>query len=120
MSPEYDVGQRSQGIRQAGVLLMTDQDEAPPGQRPCTHGDELQIDALLDDPVRFLVLSFDTDWRFSTEHSRRIVRHLEGARLPTSFREIHSAWGHDSFLLDIPDYHATVRAFLERAAEDLS
>lgn len=82
--------------------------------------DPQALDALLDDPVRFLVLSFDTDWRFSTEHSRRIVRHLEGARLPTSFREIHSAWGHDSFLLDIPDYHATVRAFLERAAEDLS
>ncbi len=82
--------------------------------------DPQALDALMDDPVRFLVLSFDTDWRFSTEHSRRIVRHLEGAKLPTSFREIHSPWGHDSFLLDIPDYHATVRAFLERAAEDLA
>ena len=76
--------------------------------------------ALIDDPVRFLIVSFDTDWRFSTEHSRRIVRHLEGARLPTSFREIRSPWGHDSFLLDVPDYHASVRAYLERAAEDLA
>ncbi|MHA6509465.1 homoserine O-acetyltransferase MetX [Tessaracoccus sp. Y1736] len=75
--------------------------------------------ALIDDPVRFLIVSFDTDWRFSTEHSRRIVRHLEGAKLPTSFREIASRWGHDSFLLDVPDYHATVRAYLERAAEEL-
>ena len=76
--------------------------------------------ALIDDPVRFLIVSFDTDWRFSTEHSRRIVRHLEGAKLPTSFREIASRWGHDSFLLDVPDYHATVRAYLERAAEELA
>lgn len=75
--------------------------------------------ALTADPVRFLVVSFDSDWRFSTEHSRRIVRHLEGAKLPTSFREIRSSWGHDSFLLDLPDYHETVRAYLEHAAEEL-
>ncbi|MBB1516381.1 homoserine O-acetyltransferase [Tessaracoccus sp. MC1679] len=81
--------------------------------------DEDALAALIDDPVRFLIVSFDTDWRFSTEHSRRIVRHLEGAKLPTSFREIASRWGHDSFLLDVPDYHATVRAYLERAAEEL-
>ncbi len=77
------------------------------------------VDALAADPVRTLVVSFDSDWRFSTAHSRRIVRHLEGARVPTSFREIASPWGHDSFLLDIPDYHATVLAFMERAAREL-
>ena len=85
-----------------------------------TFSDPHALAALNDDPVRFLIVSFDTDWRFSTEHSRRIVRHLEGARLPTSFREIRSPWGHDSFLLDVPDYHASVRAYLERAAEDLA
>jgi homoserine O-acetyltransferase len=81
--------------------------------------DEGALDALIAEPVRFLVVSFDSDWRFSTEHSRRIVRHLEGAGLPTSFREIRSSWGHDSFLLELPDYHATVRAYLDRAAEEL-
>lgn len=63
-------------------------------------------------PVRYLVVSFDSDWRFSTAHSRRIVRELEQARLPVTFREISSVWGHDSFLLDIPEYHDTIRAFL--------
>ncbi|GAB3821767.1 homoserine O-acetyltransferase [Tessaracoccus terricola] len=72
--------------------------------------------ALAADPVKVLVVSFDTDWRFSTEHSRRIVRHLEGARVPTSFREISSPWGHDSFLLTIDDYHQSISAFMERAA----
>lgn len=68
---------------------------------------------------RTLVLSFDTDWRFATEHSRRIVRHLESARVPVTFRDIESVWGHDSFLLAIPDYHNTIRAFLDRTGYEL-
>ncbi|MEI2652907.1 MAG: hypothetical protein V9G12_12320 [Microthrixaceae bacterium] len=38
-------------------------------------------------------MSFDTDWRFSTEHSRRIVRTLERAGVPVTFREISVAVG---------------------------
>jgi homoserine O-acetyltransferase len=68
-------------------------------------------------PVNWLVLSFDTDWRFSTGHSRRIVRKLESAAQRVSFREIPSPWGHDSFLLKVDRYHATLRAFLDRALE---
>ncbi len=67
---------------------------------------------------RALVLSFDSDWRFSTTHSRRIARLLEHGRVPVTFREIRSPWGHDSFLLDPPGYHATVRAFLDRAYDE--
>jgi len=62
---------------------------------------------------RFLLLSFDSDWRFDTAHSRRIVRTLEHAGAPVSFREIRSPWGHDSFLLEVPGYHETIRAFLD-------
>ena len=68
------------------------------------------------DPTRFLVLSFDSDWRFSTAHSLEIVRVLEGARVPTSFREISAPHGHYSFLLDVPEYLRTVAAFLDHAA----
>ena len=82
--------------------------------------DARALDTLKADPVRFLLVSFTSDWRFSTEHTRRIVRHLEEARIPTSFREIQSTWGHDSFLLDLPDYHATVRAYLDKAAEEIA
>lgn len=77
------------------------------------------LDALAADPAKVLVVSFDSDWRFSTAHSRRIVRHLEGARIPTSFREIESTWGHDSFLLQIPEYHDTIAAFMRRAGREL-
>lgn len=67
--------------------------------------------------TRFLVLSFDTDWRFDTSHSRGIVRTLTAHRVPVTFREIPSPHGHDSFLLDVPEYHRTVAAYLDRALE---
>jgi homoserine O-acetyltransferase len=67
--------------------------------------------------VNWLVLSFDTDWRFGTGHSRRIVRNLEQAGQPVTFREIPSPSGHDSFLLKVDRYHATIRAFLNKALE---
>ena len=35
-----------------------------------------------------------------------------------TFREIPSTWGHDSFLLPVEPYHATLRAFLDRALEE--
>lgn len=70
--------------------------------------------------TEFLVMSFDSDWRFSTDHSRRITRKLEQARLPVSFREIRASYGHDSFLLDVPDYLQTVRAFLNHAADGMA
>lgn len=70
--------------------------------------------------TRFLVVSFDTDWRFDTSHSRRIVKTLAAHRVPVSFREIASPHGHDSFLLEVPDYHRTVAAFLDRAYAERS
>ncbi|RXW33463.1 homoserine O-acetyltransferase MetX [Propioniciclava flava] len=72
---------------------------------------------VVADPVRYLLLSFDTDWRFSTAHTLRILAHVERAGLPVTFRELRSPYGHDSFLLVDPAYHATLRAFVDRAGE---
>ncbi len=69
---------------------------------------------LRESRSRFLLVSFDTDWRFDTSHSKEIVRVLQAAHRPVSFREIHSAWGHDSFLLRIPEYHRTIQGFLRQ------
>jgi len=72
---------------------------------------------LAEVKTKFLVLSFDTDWRFDTSHSRGIVRTLTAHRVPVTFREISSPHGHDSFLLDVPEYHKTVAAYLDHALE---
>jgi len=70
--------------------------------------------------TRFLVLSFDTDWRFDTAHSRDIVRTLAAHDVPVSFREIASPHGHDSFLLEVPEYHRTVATFLGRVHREVA
>jgi homoserine O-acetyltransferase len=68
--------------------------------------------------TRFLVLSFDSDWRFSTDHARDIVQTLTAARVPVTFREISAPHGHDSFLMRVPEYHRTVAGYIERLAAE--
>jgi len=74
--------------------------------------EEAAVERLLSNPTRFLVVSFDTDWRFSTAHSLEIARVLEKAGCDLVREEIASPWGHDSFLLPVPAYHQLVRDFL--------
>ena len=68
----------------------------------------------------FLVLSFTTDWRFSPERSRAIVNALLHNHRNVSYSEISSAHGHDSFLMQHEHYHAVMRAYLDRIAQELS
>ncbi len=65
-----------------------------------------------------LVISFDSDWRFDSGHSREIVRTLAAHGAPVTYREVASPHGHDSFLLEVPEYHRTVAAFLDRVARE--
>ncbi len=60
----------------------------------------------------FLVLSFTTDWRFSPDRSRAIVKALLDNELNVSYAEITSSYGHDSFLMDDRYYHELVRAYM--------
>jgi homoserine O-acetyltransferase len=76
-------------------------------QRQVTAGD-----------TRYLVLSFDSDWRFSTEHAREIASELRVAGAPVTFREISAPHGHDSFLFPVPEYHRTVAGFLDQLAAE--
>jgi homoserine O-acetyltransferase/O-succinyltransferase len=75
--------------------------------------DELAaVPALAATRTRFLVLSFSTDWRFGTPHSERIVRVLERHGVSVCAREIASPYGHDSFLLGVPEYLSAVQEFV--------
>ncbi len=68
---------------------------------------------------RFLVVSFTTDWRFSPERSREIVKALVDNRLHVSYAEIAAPHGHDAFLLEDPRYHGVLRACFDNLAKDL-
>src|SRR5512134_1209463 len=59
----------------------------------------------------FLVVSFTSDWRFSSARSREIVRALLDNRRVVSYLEIDAPQGHDAFLLDDPRYHGALRAY---------
>jgi len=66
--------------------------------------------------VRFCVLSFSSDWLYSTAESRDIVRALNAAGCRASFVEIETDKGHDAFFLDEPQLDATLRGFFDATA----
>jgi homoserine O-acetyltransferase len=68
-------------------------------------------------PVRFCLFSFTSDWLFPTSESRAIVHALNAVAANVSFVEIESDKGHDAFLLDEPEFLATMRGFLAGCAE---
>ncbi|MFM2128579.1 MAG: homoserine O-acetyltransferase [Pseudomonadota bacterium] len=80
------------------------------------HGGVL-ANAFRGTPVRFGVVSFTSDWMFPTSESRDLVKALNAVGANVGFVEVETDQGHDSFLMDIPDYHRVVRGFLEGAAE---
>lgn len=65
--------------------------------------------------VRFLVISFSSDWLFPTYQSREIVDALSAAGAEVSFAEIRSPYGHDAFLLEPAAQHAFIEPFLAQA-----
>ncbi len=69
--------------------------------------------------ARFMVLSFTSDWRFPPSRSREIVDALVGAGKDVTYAEVTSNLGHDDFLLTMPHYIDTLRAYLGRAADEL-
>jgi homoserine O-acetyltransferase len=75
--------------------------------------------ALARAKAAFLVVSFTTDWRFSPERSREIVKALLDNRGKVTYAEIEAPHGHDAFLLDDERYHRLVAAYFERIAAEL-
>ncbi len=82
-----------------------------------TPFDDPGIDEQLrGNPTEFLAISFSSDWRFAAGHSELIVAALSARAVNADHRPIESPWGHDSFLLDLPEYHEALAQFLQRDA----
>ncbi len=80
----------------------------------------LDLRAVADAGTRFLLISFDTDWRFSSEHSARLAQELVDGGLDAEHVEIKSPWGHDSFLLDVPEYHRRLAWFVGGRTQEIA
>jgi homoserine O-acetyltransferase/O-succinyltransferase len=74
------------------------------------HGGDLSK-ALARAKAAFLLVSFNSDWRFPPARSREILRGLLDNRRIVSYLEIDAPGGHDAFLLEDPRYHAALRAY---------
>ena len=74
--------------------------------------------ALARATAKFLLISFTTDWRFSPQRSREIVKALLDNRRRVSYAEIDAPHGHDAFLLDDPRYMDTMRSYFDSIAQE--
>jgi homoserine O-acetyltransferase len=79
------------------------------------HGGVL-ANAFRGTRTRFCVISFTSDWLYPTSENRLIVQALNAIAANVSFVEIETDKGHDAFLLDEPEFFATLRGFLDGCA----
>jgi len=70
-------------------------------------------DAFKGSKIKFFIISFTSDWLYPTSENKEIVIALNAAGADVGFIEITSDKGHDSFLLDVPDFLKSVKNFLE-------
>ena len=77
----------------------------------------LLANAFKGTKTQFCVVSFTSDWLYPTAESRAIVHALNAAAAQVSFLEFETDKGHDSFLLDVPEFYDVLRGFVGAAAE---
>jgi len=63
--------------------------------------------------ARFLVISFASDWLYPPAQSRDLVRLLKRARVAATYINLETLYGHDSFLIENPEFAKVLRHYLE-------
>jgi homoserine O-acetyltransferase len=64
--------------------------------------------------ARILVISFKTDWLYPSYQSQEIVRLLKRRHVDTTYCELTSTYGHDAFLIEVPEQTALIKHFLDK------
>ena len=62
---------------------------------------------------KVLVIAFTSDWRFSPNRSKEIVKALLDNNINVKYAEITAASGHDAFLMTEPRYHAILESYFK-------
>jgi homoserine O-acetyltransferase len=65
--------------------------------------------------TKFLVVSFTSDWLYPTSENKEIVIALNAIGADVAFVEIKSDKGHDSFLLDVPEFLNTLKNYINNS-----
>ena len=73
----------------------------------------IEFSPIPNQHIRYLIISFTSDWLFPTSENRKIVKTLNYFTRNVSFTEIETDKGHDSFLLDEPELDSIIKGFLD-------
>ena len=68
--------------------------------------------------IKFLVVSFTSDWLYPSYHSKDLMSALTAVGAAASYLDIQSTWGHDAFLLEVETMTKLLGSFLDRLACD--
>jgi homoserine O-acetyltransferase len=67
--------------------------------------------------LKYLVLSFTSDWLYPAYHAKELVSALTAADCDVTYLNIESTWGHDAFLLEVDTMTKILSQFLIRVAK---
>jgi homoserine O-acetyltransferase len=71
------------------------------------------VEAFENHKTKFLIISFSSDWLYPTKNSKDIVIALNASGANVAFAEIKTDKGHDSFLVEEPEFLETLKGFLD-------
>ncbi len=77
-----------------------------------THKYGSLYEAFKNCKAKFLIISFSSDWLFTTSQAKEIVDALVKTNKNVSFCEIQSPCGHDAFLLEFETQTKIIKGFL--------
>ena len=75
------------------------------------------VEAFKGQKTKFLIISFSSDWLYTTKDNKDIVIALNASGADVSYSEIVTDKGHDSFLLQVPDFLKTLKSFIDSMYE---
>ncbi|MDC3053606.1 homoserine O-acetyltransferase [Candidatus Pelagibacter sp.] len=76
--------------------------------------------AFKDTKTKFFVISFTSDWLYPTSENKDIVIALNAIGADVGFVEIKTDKGHDSFLLEVPDFLSTIKNYLNTTYSNIN
>jgi len=83
-----------------------------------TNGTGSLANAFSKIKARFLVISFSSDWLYTTYQYQEIVRILHRTTHDVAYCDLPSNYGHDAFLVDVAEQSEVVREFLASTYEE--
>ena len=68
--------------------------------------------------IKYLVVSFTSDWLYPSYHSKKLVSALTAAGADVTYLDVKSSWGHDAFLLEVETMTHLLTSFLDRLVQE--